>query len=119
MLITSIGIFGFLSKAHDTASGNATEAIATVTRIDGQIAREENRIEILEDRINGLQSGDGFDVSSVLLRNNKRLLAGARGAVQADIDYNQTQITAINERLDRDLEALETSLNSRYPSTNR
>ena len=31
MLITSIGIFGFLSKAHDTASGNATEAIATVT----------------------------------------------------------------------------------------
>ena len=46
----------------------------------------------------------------VLLLNNKKLLAGARGAVQADIDYNQTQITAINERLDRDLEALETSL---------
>ena len=109
MLITSIGIFGFLSKAHDTASGNATEAIATVTRIDGQIAREENRIEILEDRIGGLQSGDGFDVSSSV-DQQQEIIAGARGAVQADIDYNQTQITAINERLDRDLEALETSL---------
>ena len=109
MLITSIGIFGFLSKAHDTASGNATEAIATVTRIDGQIAREENRIEILEDRIGGLQSGDGFDVSSSV-EQQQEIIAGARGAVQADIDYNQTQITAINERLDRDLEALETSL---------
>ena len=109
MLITSIGIFGFLSKAHDTASGNATEAIATVTRIDGQIAREENRIEILEDRINGLQSGDGFDVSSSISQQQE-IISGARGAVQADIDYNQTQITAINERLDRDLEALETSL---------
>ena len=108
MLITSIGIFGFLSKAHDTASGNATEAIATVTRIDGQIGREENRIEILEDRINGLQSGDGFDVSSSI-EQQQEIIAGARGAVQADIDYNQTQITAINERLDRDLEALETS----------
>jgi len=109
MLITSIGIFGFLSKAHDTASGNATEAIATVTRIDGQIAREENRIEILEDRINSLQSSDGFDVSSSI-EQQQEIIAGARDAVQADIDYNQTQITAINERLDRDLEALETSL---------
>ena len=109
MLITSIGIFGFLSKAHDTASGNATEAIATVTRIDGQIAREENRIQILEDRINGLQSGDGFDVSSSIAQQQE-IISGARGAVQADIDYNQTQITAINERLDRDLEALENSL---------
>jgi hypothetical protein len=109
MLITSIGIFGFLSKAHDTASGNATEAIATVQRIDGQIAREENRIEILEDRIAGLNSGDGFDVSGSITQQQE-IIAGARGAVQADIDYNQTQITAINERLDRDLEALETSL---------
>ena len=109
MLITSIGIFGFLSKAHDTASGNATEAIATVQRIDGQIAREENRIEILEDRIAGLQSGDGFDVSGSI-EQQQEIIRGARGAVQADIDYNQTQITAINERLDRDLEALETSL---------
>ena len=109
MLITSIGIFGFLSKAHDTASGNATEAIATVTRIDGQIGREENRIEILEDRIAGLNSGDGFDVSSSITQQQE-IINGARGAVQADIDYNQTQITAINERLDRDLQALETSL---------
>ena len=108
MLITSIGIFGFLSKAHDTASGNATEAIATVQRVDGQIAREENRIKILEDRINGLQSGDGFDVSGSITQQQE-IIAGARGAVQADIDYNQTQITAINERLDRDLQALETS----------
>ena len=109
MLITSIGIFGFLSKAHDTASGNATEAIATVNRIDGQIAREENRIQILEDRIAGLNSGDGFDVSSSITQQQE-IINGARGAVQADIDYNQTQITAINERLDRDLQALETSL---------
>ena len=109
MLITSIGIFGFLSKAHDTASGNATEAIATVTRIDGQIAREENRITILEDRINSVSSGDGFDVSSSV-EQQQEIISGARDAVQADIDYNQTQITAINERLDRDLQALETSL---------
>ena len=84
----------------------------------GRLAREENRIEILEDRIAGLNSGDGFDVSSSITQQQE-IINGARGAVQADIDYNQTQITAINERLDRDLQALETSRNSRHQSTNR
>ena len=108
MLITSIGIFGFLSKAHDTASGNATEAIATVQRVDGQIAREENRIVILQERIASVSSGDGFDVSSSITQQQE-IISGSRDAVQADIDYNQTQITSLNERLDRDLIALEAS----------
>ena len=108
MLITSIGIFGFLSKAHDTASGNATEAIATVQRVDGQIAREENRIVILQERIASVSSGDGFDVSGSITQQQE-IISGSRDAVQADIDYNQTQITSLNERLDRDLVALEAS----------
>jgi len=108
MLITSIGIFGFLSKAHDTVSGNATEAVATVQRIDGQIAREENRITILQERIGDVSSGGGFDVSSSI-DQQQEIITGARGAVQADIDYNQNNITTINEGLRTDLEALETS----------
>lgn len=119
MLITSIGIFGFLSKAHDTASGNATDAIATVERIDGQIAREENRIEILEDRINGLQSGEGFDVSDSITQQEE-IRDGAWGRVQDDIDYAQGQIdrlrdqlavldTAVNELRDKGVVVIETA----------
>ncbi len=55
-IIWSIKPFKTLTKA--------TEAIATVQRIDGQIAREENRITILEERIASLQSGEGFDFRS-------------------------------------------------------
>jgi hypothetical protein len=98
MLITSIGIFGFLSKAHDTASGNATEAIATVQRIDGQIAREENRIEILEERIASLQSGDGFDVSASITQQ-ETIRDGAWERVQGDIDYAQGQIDRLRDQL--------------------
>ena len=98
MLITSIGIFGFLSKAHDTASGNATEAIATVTRIDGQIAREENRIEILEDRITGISSGTGFDVTSSITQQ-ETIRDGAWDRVQDDIDYAQGQIDRLRDQL--------------------
>ena len=98
MLITSIGIFGFLSKAHDTASGNATEAIATVTRIDGQIAREENRIEILEDRIAGVSEGTGFDVTSSVTQQ-ETIRDGAWDRVQDDIDYAQGQIDRLRDQL--------------------
>lgn len=98
MLITSIGIFGFLSKAHDTASGNATDAIATVERIDGQIAREENRILILEERIAGLQSGEGFDVSASITQQ-ETIRDGAWERVQGDIDYAQGQIDRLRDQL--------------------
>jgi hypothetical protein len=98
MLITSIGIFGFLSKAHDTASGNATEAIATVTRIDGQIAREENRIEILENRITGTSSGTGFDVTSSITQQ-ETMRDGSWDRVQDDIDYAQGQIDRLRDQL--------------------
>jgi len=98
MLITSIGIFGFLSKAHDTASGNATDAIATVERIDGQIAREENRIEILEDRIAGVSEGTGFDVTSSVTQQ-ETIRDGAWDRVQDDIDYAQGQIDRLRDQL--------------------
>ena len=98
MLITSIGIFGFLSKAHDTASGNATEAIATVQRIDGQIAREENRIEILEDRIASVGSGTGFDVTSSITQQ-ETIRDGSWDRVQDDIDYAQGQIDRLRDQL--------------------
>ena len=99
MLITSIGIFGFLSKAHDTASGNATEAIATVTRIDGQIAREENRIVILQERIDAISSGSGIDVSSSIEQLERRI-AGASEEVAGDIAYAEGQITRLNNQID-------------------
>ena len=61
MIITSMGIFGYLSKAHLDQAGVSSEAFAKVERIQGQIEREENKIEILEDRILGL--GGTTDVS--------------------------------------------------------
>ena len=108
MFITSIGIFGFLSKAHDTASGASAEAIALVNRVDSQIAREENRIQILQQRISGISDGAPID-NNLAIQQQQDLISGARDAVQNDIAYNQSQITAINTRLDTDLAALERS----------
>ena len=73
MLITSIGIFGYLSKAHQEVSGNSADAFAIVDRLDGQILREENKIELLEERIASLQTGGGLDVSASIQQQETKV----------------------------------------------
>jgi peptidoglycan hydrolase-like protein with peptidoglycan-binding domain len=58
MFITSMGIFGFLSKAHIDQTSSATEGIAQIERIDVEITRydevlERARAEIVNIETNG------------------------------------------------------------------
>ena len=108
MLITSMGIFGYLSKAHLDQAGVSGDAIAAVERIDGQIAREENRISIIEDRIASIGSG-GFDVQDSI-DAQIQIRDTAWQQVQGDIDYNQGQIESVRSQLTVDLASLDTRL---------
>jgi hypothetical protein len=104
MLITSMGIFGYLSKAHLDQAGESGDAFAIVERLEGKIAREENKIDILEDRIASLQTGGGLDVSSSI-QQQETIRDGAWDRVQGDIDYAQGQIQSIRDQLVIDLKA--------------
>ena len=96
MLITSMGIFGYLSKAHLDQASESGDAFAIVERLDGQIAREENKIEILEDRILGI--GGTVDVSESI-KQQEEIRDGAWARVQGDIDYAQGQINQLRDQL--------------------
>tara|TARA_R110002074_G_scaffold739_4_gene4352 strand:- start:6224 stop:7570 length:1347 start_codon:yes stop_codon:yes gene_type:complete len=109
MLITSMGIFGYLSKAHLDQAGASGDAFAIVERIEGQVAREENKITILEDRIASLQTGGGIDVSSSI-QQQAEIRDGAWERVQGDIDYAQGQIQSIRDQLVIDLKAQDDKL---------
>ena len=98
MLITSIGIFGYLSKAHQEVSGSSADAFAIVDRLDGQILREENKINLLEDRIASLQTGGGLDVSSSI-QQQVAIRDGAWERVQGDIDFANGQIDRLRDQL--------------------
>ena len=100
MIITSIGIFGYLSKAAGDQASDTGDAVAVVERVDAQIAREENKIEILEDRI--LSIGGSIDVSSSI-EQQEEIRDGSWARVQGDIDYNQEQITTVRDQLKVDL----------------
>ena len=117
MLITSMGIFGYLSKAHLDQAGVSGDAIAIVDRIDGQIAREENRISIIEDRIISLNSNTGLNVEDSIAAQIQ-IRDTAWEQVQGDIDYNQEQINAVREQLTTDLASLDSRLEALDKSVN-
>ena len=100
MVITSIGIFGYLSKAASDQAGDIGDAVAVVERIDSQIEREENKIALIEDRILGI--GGSVDISASI-EAQEDIRDGAWARVQGDIDYNQEQIENVREQLKVDI----------------
>jgi len=64
MAITSLGIFGFLSRAHIEQNASAQENTAIVERINNDIARLKINNEKAETRLKQLEStGGGADVN--------------------------------------------------------
>lgn len=109
MVVTSIGIFGYLSKAASDQAGDVGDAVAIVERIDAQIQREENKIDLIEDRI--LSIGGSIDISESI-KSQEDIRTGAWARVQGDIDYNQEQIENVREQLKVDIAQQDSRLTS-------
>ena len=97
MLITSLGIFGYLSKAHSEQTGDTAQAQSIVNRIENQILREENKIKTYEDRIDTLGVSN-IDVSESISQQEV-IRDGAWERVQGDIDYAKIQIESLRGQL--------------------
>ena len=117
MFITSLGIFGYLSKAHSDQTGDTAVAQSVVNRIDNEIQREESKITTYEERIASL-GGSKIDVSASI-EQQEEIRDGAWDRVQGDIDYAKGQIeslrgqlttldTAVNELRNKGVEVITT-----------
>jgi hypothetical protein len=115
MLITSMGIFGFLSKAHTDQAVPLGDTAAKVAFIDEKINNERETITIarnlikqLDDAVIGIQSGEGRELrnrdGSVRIENPaeralavRRSQARDRAALSRTIDEAQARIVALQE----------------------
>tara|TARA_R110000772_G_scaffold137049_2_gene245907 strand:+ start:12116 stop:14062 length:1947 start_codon:yes stop_codon:yes gene_type:complete len=84
MFITSMGIFGFLSKAHIEQTAAAEESIAQLERIESELSRQREVISRAEQRI------EEADVS-VGTGNNE---------IQSQIDKEQVRIDTAYTRIE-------------------
>lgn len=82
MFITSMGIFGFLSKAHIEQTSAAEEGIAQIERIEQEVIRVEDLILRAESRIEDAEASVG--------KGNEE--------TQAQIDKEQTRIDTAYDR---------------------
>ena len=83
MFITSMGIFGFLSKAHIEQTSAGEESIAKVEQIENEIVRLNAVIDRADDKIEALEtSGTGSDAN-----------------IQAQIDKEQERIDKAFDRI--------------------
>ena len=83
MFITSMGIFGFLSKAHIEQTSASEESIARVSQIDTEIGRLNGIISRAEQKIQQLESSG----------------TGADANIQSQIDKEQERIDLAFERI--------------------
>ena len=83
MLITSMGIFGFLSKAHIEQTSASEESIAKVETIQTEIDRQLGILGRAENRIRQLESSE----------------TGADANIQSQIDKEQERIDKAFERI--------------------
>ena len=100
MFITSMGIFGFLSKAHIEQTASAEEGIAQLERIDEDVIRLGAVIERAELRIEEAEASVGL----------------GNTAIQEQIDKEQTRIDTAYDRIqpaiDEQNAIIQTQLNS-------
>jgi len=97
MLITSLGIFGYLAKASSDTSYETAAAQQEIDNIERKIGREELQLSLINDRIDSLSEG-GLDVTDSV---NAQIVIrdGAWDRVQGDIDYAQEQIKSLRSEL--------------------
>lgn len=104
MLLTSMGIFGFLSKAHSDQSLETSNADARIVIIDEKIRTERDSIEVarkalkqLDEQVDQVMSRSkderGAERSAQIRRNQAR----ERTKLMQDIEAAQKRIMTFNE----------------------
>lgn len=83
MFITSMGIFGFLSKAHIDQTASSVDSVARVVQIDKEIGRQNSLINRAEERLRRIENGG----------------VGADTNVQGQIDAEQGRIDSAYQRI--------------------
>jgi hypothetical protein len=105
MLITSMGIFGFLSKAHLDQAVPTGDVQAQVALLDEKIATQRDNIETartalkqMDSQVNELLARSADDRGAERAVQIRRQQARERAALQADIAQAQAEIAALNQQ---------------------
>jgi hypothetical protein len=98
MFITSMGIFGFLSKSHIEQSALGTEQIAQVKVIDDKLVRAQAKVQRWNDEIDRLNRGETSGRIDGLISREQDRIKNANLRIQPQIDQENAKIKGFREQ---------------------
>src|SRR5210317_475226 len=117
MFITSMGIFGFLSKAHIEQTSLSQEQIALIDTLNDKETRSQAKIERWRGELDRLLKGEDVRVDSLIEKEQEGLdkiyarIKEAKDALRADakfeIEQQQLRIKQAQDRRDAEIAAAE------------
>ena len=117
MFITSMGIFGFLSKAHIEQTSLSQEQVALIDTLDDKETRAQAKIDRWRGELDRLVKGEDVRVDSLIEKEQEGLdkiyarIKGEKDALRADakfeIEQQQTRIKQAQDRRDAEIAAAE------------
>ena len=115
MFITSMGIFGFLSKAHIEQTSMSEEQVAQIKSLDSKMVRSEAKIVRWTDELSRLAKGEDVRVDNLVDRDNDALKeireqinkekANARADAEKAITLQNDRLAQASERKESDIKA--------------
>lgn len=112
MLITSMGIFGFLSKAHIEQTGVGNENVAQLQVVNNEIARSTDKISAAEANINRLKTQGTSGQASLQAQIDKEQdrIDAAYARIQPLVDEQQEIINNFIAIYQKEIDKLDSSL---------
>jgi hypothetical protein len=117
MFITSMGIFGFLSKAHIEQTSLSQEQVALIETLDDKETRSQAKIDRWRGELDRLLKGEDVRVDSLITSEQDNLdkiyvrIKSEKDAFRADakfeIEQQQLRIEQAQERRDAEIAAAE------------
>ena len=117
MFITSMGIFGFLSKAHIEQTSLSQEQVALIDTLNDKETRAQGKIERWRGELDRLLKGEDVRVDSLIEKEQEGLdkiyarikqeKDGYRADATSKVEQQQLRITQAQERRDAEIAAAE------------
>jgi hypothetical protein len=112
MLITSMGIFGYLSKAHIEQTSASEESVARAQTLQSEIERQTSIISRAENRLRQLETsetGSDANVQSQIDKEQERI-DSAYSRIQPAIQEQNKIIASVTQLFQQELDRIDAEL---------
>ena len=111
MFITSMGVFGFLSKSHIQQSSIGNEQLAQAQVVDQKMARVEAKINRWQQEMQRLNAGETSGRIDTLISRERERIAEAQEAIKPQIEAENSKIPALREQANTEIQQQNKRLN--------